>query len=269
MMSCSGPAHYGPDEHEPLKELFGTVFDLADEIASRTSPDEVEDRLRRTLESASLRRQKMLAAQENRRFAAVGSPGDYSSVAVLVTRAAEADQDAWNWIVERYAPLVHSICLRYRLTRHEAEDVAQRVWLLLVEHIGELREPAALPGWLATTTAHECLRIVRAHRPDRSLADSAPPANDVVIDDEILRTERNEALRAAFAELPLRCQRLLSMLISDPPHSYAEISAALDIPVGSIGPQRSRCLERLRRSMGAYLDGGEIKVNIRGEAPGR
>jgi DNA-directed RNA polymerase specialized sigma24 family protein len=81
--------------------------------------------------------------------------------------------------------------------------------------------------------------------------------------------ERNAALRAAFAELPPRCQRLLSMLISDPPHSYAEIHAELGIPVGSIGPQRARCLERLRRSGALTAFGeGEEKIDIRGGEPG-
>jgi DNA-directed RNA polymerase specialized sigma24 family protein len=89
---------------------------------------------------------------------------DSSSVATLVARAASGDQAAWNEIVERYAPLVWSICTRYRLSSHDIEDVGQSVWLLLVEQLGNLREPAALPGWLATTTQRECLRVLRAAR---------------------------------------------------------------------------------------------------------
>ena len=73
-------------------------------------------------------------------------------------------------------------------------------------------------------------------------------ADDTGIDEEILKAERNAALGEAFARLPDRCQQLLAMLLADPPYSYAEISARLRIPVGSIGPQRARCLERLRRS---------------------
>ena len=77
--------------------------------------------------------------------------------------------------------------------------------------------------------------------------------------------ERNAALRAAFAELPPRYQQLLGMLAKDPPVSYAEISATLDIPVGSIGPQRARCLERLRKSPAlAALIEGEADVNSAG-----
>jgi RNA polymerase sigma factor (sigma-70 family) len=185
---------------------------------------------------------------------------DDPSVVALVVRAKAGDQVAWDEIVERYAPLVYGICTRYRLSRHDVEDVGQTVWLLLVEHLDRLREPAALPGWLATTTARECLRVVAAanktelRRNERD--ESTWFVDDKAIDEEILMAERNAGLRAGFAELPARCQQLLSMLISDPPSSYASIHDALGIPVGSIGPQRARCLDRLRRS-NAFLALGE------------
>lgn len=190
-------------------------------------------------------------------------------VASLVVRATGGDQRAWDEIVERYAPLVYGICTRYRLGRHDTEDVGQTVWLLLVEHLGKLREPAALPGWLATTAARECLRVVTAaNRPERRGTwhdDSQQFVDHTAIDEEILMAERNAILRAAFAELPPRCQELLSMLMNDPPHSYAQIHAALGIPIGSIGPQRARCLERLRHSRAFIaLDEGEIVGNVRG-----
>jgi DNA-directed RNA polymerase specialized sigma24 family protein len=142
-----------------------------------------------------------------------------------------------------------------------------------VEQIGKLREPAALPGWLATITARECLRVVtaahRIERPDTTLDGRTLFVDDGAIDEEILAAERNAELRAAFADLPPRCQQLLSMLISKPPRSYAEIYAALGIPVGSIGPQRARCLDRLRKSSAfTALDQDEIKVHNRGSEPG-
>jgi len=177
---------------------------------------------------------------------------DDPTVVALVTRAAGDDPAAWNEIVERYAPLVWSICTRFQLSASDREDVGQNVWLLLVEQLGKLREPAALPGWLATTTHRECLRVVTAggksQRQVTGLDDAAQFVDNTMIDEEILMAERNAALRAAFAELPPRCQELVGMLASDPPSSYAEISATLQIPVGSIGPQRARCLERMRKS---------------------
>jgi len=199
---------------------------------------------------------------------------DDPSVVALVVRAAEGDQGAWDEIVELYIPLVWSICARFRLSDHDSEDVGQNVWLLLVEQIGKLREPAALPGWLATTTHRECLRVVTAARKSERLAtrvDEGQFVDGAVIDEEILLAERNACLRAAFAELPPRCQQLLGMLISDPPHSYAEISVMLNMPPGSIGPQRARCLDRLRRSacLIALGDGdGDMGANTPGGEPG-
>ncbi len=197
---------------------------------------------------------------------------DDPSVVALVARAAGDDPGAWNELVDRYAPLVWAICTRYELSSHDSEDVGQTVWLLLVEQLGKLREPAALPGWLATTTKRECLRVVTAgHRSDRltSLDDALQFVDDAVIDEEILMAERNAGLRVALAELPPRCRQLMSMLLSDPPCSYSEISATLQIAMGSIGPQRARCLERLRQSDALIALGeGERTTNTPGGGPG-
>jgi len=197
---------------------------------------------------------------------------DDPSVVTLVARAAGDDPGAWNELVDRYAPLVWAICTRYELSSHDSEDVGQTVWLLLVEQLGKLREPAALPGWLATTTKRECLRVVMAsHRSDRltSLDDALQFVDDAVIDEEILMAERNAGLRAALAELPPRCRQLMSMLLRDPPCSYSEISATLQIAMGSIGPQRARCLERLRRSDTlTALGADEFEINTPGGGPG-
>lgn len=186
-------------------------------------------------------------------------------VIAMVNRAAAGDQGAWNKIVERYSPLVWSICLRYRLDRQDSDDVGQSVWLLLVERIGMLREPAALPGWLATTAQRECLRVLRTSRrhdhaelPDEQLS---PDLDAAVIEEELLSAERDAAVRAAFAELPRGCRELLTMLIGDQPHSYEDISATLGMRVGSIGPMRARCLDRLRQSphIAAIADGAGDK----------
>ena len=197
------------------------------------------------------------------------SPLDDPAATALVTRAAEGDQDAWHELVDRYTPLVYTVCTRYGLSGQDIEEVGQSVWLLLVEQLSELREPGMLPGWLARTTKRECLRVVTAapksDRLDTMLDDASLFANDAMVDQAILTAERRSALRAAFAELPPRCRQLMSMLMSDPPHSYTEISAKLGIPVGSIGPQRARCLERLRRSMALPLSLREMASSTSGE----
>ena len=188
---------------------------------------------------------------------------DDPAVVALVARAADGDQGAWDEIVERYVPLVWSVCLRYQLDPEDRDDVGQSVWLLLVEKIGSIREPAALPGWLATTTHRECLRVLRAaRRHDHAELPSdnqmPPDPAATVIEEEVLAAERDAALRAAFAELPRGCRELLSLLTCDPPCAYADISATLGMPVGSIGPMRARCLDRLRRSphVAAIAEGG-------------
>ena len=89
---------------------------------------------------------------------------DDAVITGLVTRARNGERQAWDALVERYAPLIWSICRRYRLEAADAEDAAQNVWLKLVDHLDKLRDPAALPGWLATTTRRECGRIA-AHGP--------------------------------------------------------------------------------------------------------
>jgi RNA polymerase sigma factor (sigma-70 family) len=178
---------------------------------------------------------------------------DDPSVIALVRRVCDGDHEAWNEIVERYSPLVWSICARYQLSRPDTDDVGQGVWLMLVENIGNLRQPAALPGWLATTARNECLRVLRTasrYDPDGLPADDLmpPDSDERAVEDDLIEAELNAALRAAFAELGEACHTLLSMLIQDPSPSYAEVSSALGMPVGSIGPTRARCLASLRRS---------------------
>jgi RNA polymerase sigma factor (sigma-70 family) len=185
---------------------------------------------------------------------------DDPAVIALVISARDGDQRAWDEIVDRYAPLVWAICRRYQLSRSDTDDVAQTLWLLLVEQLGKLRQPAALPGWIATTTARECLRVIRAaSRYDHAelTGDTQlDPGDSPLIEQEVLTAELHAALREAFSQLPDQCRKLLAMLISDPPVSYAQISAELSIRVGSIGPQRARCLDRMRRSasLSAFTD---------------
>jgi RNA polymerase sigma factor (sigma-70 family) len=174
------------------------------------------------------------------------------SVDDLVTRAKKGDEQAWDALVERYAPLIWSICRRHRLDDADAGDVGQRVWLQLVSQLNTVRDPAALPGWLAGTTQRECGNIrrgtKRSQAPGSVLdAEHIPDQESGMAGDKLLAAERHAALREAFTRLPPRCRRLIAVLIEDPPVPYAQISARLGIPVESIGPSRSRCVEKLRR----------------------
>lgn len=176
---------------------------------------------------------------------------DEPPVAVLINAAARGDAGAWDALVDRYAGLVWSTARGFRLPESDVEDVSQTVWLRLVEQLGSLREPQALPGWLVTTTRRECLRVVRLARRARptDLAQELDLADDpdrTATDRDLLSTERAEALREAFRSLPAHCRALLNLLVTDPAPAYAEVSARLEMPVGSIGPTRSRCLDKLR-----------------------
>jgi RNA polymerase sigma factor (sigma-70 family) len=178
--------------------------------------------------------------------------GEYP-VTWLVDAAAHDDERAWHEIVDRYAPLLASVIGRFRLTTAEAQDVAQTVWLRLVEHLGSLREPRALPMWIVTTAKRESMRSVSDRRRITPLDPQDPSwlaasADEAEPDANLVRAERHEALLAGLAELPARQRDLLVLLMVDPPLSYEAISQRTGIAPGGIGPTRSRALARLRQT---------------------
>jgi RNA polymerase sigma factor (sigma-70 family) len=199
--------------------------------------------------------QRQLRRQQGHREARKANAGAVSgirSVTALVTSARNGDKQAWDELFERYAPLIWSICCRYRLSQMDADDVGQNVWLQLVGHLAAIREPAALPGWLVTTTRRECCRVLHRTRQQQTpdhWPDDAAIADTMTgtVESELLRAERSAALREALTQLPPDSRQLIALLIQDPPVPYAEISVKLGIPVGSIGPHRARCLQKLRR----------------------
>jgi RNA polymerase sigma factor (sigma-70 family) len=189
-----------------------------------------------------------------------------ADTAFLVARARRGEQQAWDTLVERYAPLIWSICRRYRLSPADAEDVGQSVWLQLVNRLDQVREPAALPGWISTTTRRECGRLLRVATGPHTVS----PAADVevmadkhaaTVEEDMLAAERHAVLLEALADLPPAGQQLMALLVADPPLPYAVISATLGIPVGSIGPNRRRYLDKIRRHPA-------MAALIRAEEPG-
>jgi RNA polymerase sigma factor (sigma-70 family) len=169
----------------------------------------------------------------------------------LVSASAAGDQAAWEAIVDRFSGLVWATARAHRLSRDDAADVAQTTWLRLVENLDRIRDPERLGAWLATTARHESLRVIR--RGGRERASDEPDLfespDDDGLDGLLLGRERNATLWRAFASLSERCKTLLRLLISEHEPSYEEISGALGMPIGSIGPTRLRCLERLRRNL--------------------
>jgi RNA polymerase sigma factor (sigma-70 family) len=192
---------------------------------------------------------------------------DDPTVVALVQRARDGDPAAWDQIVERYAALIWSTCRRFGLSGAQAEDVGGNVWLRLVERLDTLREPAALPGWLATTTQRICLQTLQDQRRHVPVAEAGiGDSEELPSDTWLLIEDRRLVLRHAFSELSARCQKLLTFLFRDPPAPYTEISSELEMPIGAIGPNRQRCLQRLResRALGALL---ETSSSSAGTAP--
>jgi RNA polymerase sigma factor (sigma-70 family) len=176
-------------------------------------------------------------------------PLEPRDIAQLVRSAAEGDRRAWERLHDQYSRIIWSITRSFRLTDSDAADVFQVTWLRLLEHIDRLNFPDRVGSWLASTARHECLRIAEARQRIVLVHDHGEfgeVAHEPAIDERLLAEERADAVREALARLPWRHQRLLNLLMADPPASYAEISDQLGLPVGSIGPTRGRCLERLR-----------------------
>jgi RNA polymerase sigma factor (sigma-70 family) len=172
------------------------------------------------------------------------------SLAVLVAHAADGDPLAWNTLVARFSSLVWATARAHRLSRDDAADVAQTTWLRLVEHLDRIREPDRVGAWLATTARHESLRLIRRGTREQPVDDPdlfEAPADDA-LDRALGAQARAGALWRAFAALSERCKALLRLLMSDEEPSYEEVSAALGMPVGAIGPTRGRCLDRLKRA---------------------
>ena len=175
-------------------------------------------------------------------------------IATLVGAAANGDQNAWDAIVGQFQGLVWATVRSYRLGDTESADVVQTCWLRLVENLGALREPERLGGWLATTARRECLRCLRtAGRSiavdDDAVFDRAAPDAGPELDADLLRGERDSGVWRAFGRISDRCQRLLRILTADPPPTYEDVSETLEMPIGSIGPTRQRCLDRLRTEL--------------------
>ncbi|HEX2819842.1 MAG TPA: sigma-70 family RNA polymerase sigma factor [Streptosporangiaceae bacterium] len=172
-------------------------------------------------------------------------------VAGLVRRAADGDHQAWERLVDQFSRLIWSITVEFKLGESDAADVAQTTWLRLFEHIDRIEYPARVGSWLAATARNECLRSLAARKrlvlghDDDAEFDSAV-ARGPEIDERLLADERAQVVRDALSRLPGRWQRLLELLMADPPTSYEDISDELGLPIGSIGPTRGRCLARLR-----------------------
>lgn len=172
----------------------------------------------------------------------------------LISACRDGEEAAWDALVARYERLVYTIPSRYGLTPAEISDVFQSVWLALLKNLDNLRQPDRIAAWLVTTTRRECWerrrgvnyeKVITSDLDDQIVrAKSEEPSPD-----EIVATyEKHEALRRAMDQMDSRCRRLLRLLYFDPSiPSYADVATKLNMPIGSIGPLRARCLKKLHK----------------------
>ena len=173
--------------------------------------------------------------------------------AVLVRRAADGDQLAWRELVDRNESVVWGVSRAFTANSADAEDVCQATWLLLAENLDRLREPESLTSWLVTTARRESIRLSKARRRETPAGLGSPlldrPGHGDDPERKVLRSMANSRLWQAFSRLSQSCQQLLRVLSVAPEASYAQVSQALGMPRGSIGPKRGRCLAELRKQL--------------------
>jgi RNA polymerase sigma factor (sigma-70 family) len=166
----------------------------------------------------------------------------------VVKRALAGEQAAWDELVTRLQRVAWRAIGGFDLSVEDRKDAFAGTFFRLYERLGTIREPAKLPGWVATTARNEVLALLRARRRDTpmDLDDQHLPPVEPEPALGLLDLELHEALQRGLGRLSSACRQLLHLLTIDPPLSYAEVGTLLDLPHGSIGPTRQRCLERLR-----------------------
>jgi RNA polymerase sigma factor (sigma-70 family) len=197
---------------------------------------------------------------ETRYLTTIHAPDSHAqtSDASLVLACRRGEAEAWDALVNRYQRLIYTIPRRAGLDEDQAAEVFQRTFAKLLENLNWIKQPERIHAWLVTTARRETLQLIRQQRFERSFSQvedlpnnlkSEAVRDDNPLPDETLeRLEEQQFIRMAIAAMDQRSRDLLILLYYYPnPLSYAEIGVILDIPEGSVGPTRARCLEKLRR----------------------
>lgn len=178
--------------------------------------------------------------------------------AQLVARCRSGQSAAWAVLVERYQRLVYAVVRRAGHDEHTAADVFQTVFSRLIEHLPRLAQPERLQAWIVTTAKREALRTRERNQRNVSLTpedEDAPALTDQLADDAPLaedalsELQQLDLLRRGLERLDERCRSLLTLVFRDEDEHlpYDEVAKRLGLPTGSIGPTRSRCLDKLRK----------------------
>jgi RNA polymerase sigma factor (sigma-70 family) len=168
----------------------------------------------------------------------------------LLRRAGSGDNSAWTEIVSRYGRVVWASTYGFRFDHATREDVFQLAWLRLMDSLHSIDDPERLGGWLTTTTRRECLKLVKSRARTQPVGSFDDDHDQLAphVDAAIVRAETIRDVARGFDELGVDCRELLRLCFADPRMSYSEISQTTGMPIGSIGPRRQRCLEKLASS---------------------
>ncbi|HEX7717410.1 MAG TPA: sigma-70 family RNA polymerase sigma factor [Marmoricola sp.] len=184
--------------------------------------------------------------------AGTGSGAPWGAAAAAFTRWRDGDSTGLEDLVRLLSPVLWQVVRATGLDRDRAEDVVQTTWIALVDHADSITSPQAIAAWLCTSARREAWRAGRQatrERPtdDQVLTSDLPheesPEGRVILDDEA------ELLRQCLGRLPERCQKLLRIVAAGPRPNYTDVASTLGMPVGSIGPTRGRCLDKLRHEL--------------------
>ena len=190
--------------------------------------------------------------------ARAGRPDRTARMADLLDAARGGSEDALGQITEELSPMLWHVARAAGLGADDAADVVQTVWERLLSHLADIRVAQALISWLVVTTKHEAWRIrstSRRQQPADQEWLTAIPDQATGTEEQIVVAEQQRALWRAVGRLSAQCQELLRIVAFVPRPDYQSVSAALGMPVGSIGPTRSRCLEKIRALLTEELDG--------------
>jgi RNA polymerase sigma factor (sigma-70 family) len=161
----------------------------------------------------------------------------------------DGESTALDELVRTLTPVLWQVVRAYGLDRHRAEDVVQTTWLTLVRKRDMIEDPQAVSSWLTTTARREAWRVSRAGARLVPVEDEELTQDTDVspgVDGDVVDADERARLWSKVGELSDRCQRLLRIIAFDDRPDYAGIARDLDMPMGSIGPTRGRCLAKLK-----------------------
>ncbi|MGH9374306.1 MAG: RNA polymerase sigma factor [Vicinamibacterales bacterium] len=190
----------------------------------------------------------------------------------LITRAAGGDPAAFQALVERHRSMVYRVAYQFAGNHHDAEDIAQDVFIKVYRSLDKFRQDAQLSSWLYRIVMNACID----HRRRQMPASSAPYVDEA--EQKLLNTpeetpgpearayagELGQVLEAEINRLP-HGQRIVFIMRHHQGLKLGEIASALGLAEGTVKRQLHAAVHRLRES----LSHANLAVTSEGGAGGR